>query len=105
MSPRKLILGILLVKSIIWAVSLGSGTSGGVLAPLLMMGGALGGLEALCLPDRRAGLLAAGQHGRDSGRHHALALYRNLFALELTHDVNMLLPLLLAVTIAHGSRC
>ncbi len=37
--PGQVILGILLVKSIIWAVSLGSGTSGGVLAPLLMMGG------------------------------------------------------------------
>jgi hypothetical protein len=33
------------VKSIIWVVSLGS--SGGVLGPLLMMGGALGGLEAM----------------------------------------------------------
>ena len=44
-----MILGILLVKSTIWAVSLGSGTSGGVLAPLLMMGGALGALpERLC---------------------------------------------------------
>src|SRR6202042_546759 len=43
---RNVILGVLLVKSIIWAVSLGSGTSGGVLAPLLMMGGALGGIEA-----------------------------------------------------------
>ena len=32
--PRKTILGILLVKSVIWAVSLGSGTSGGVLAPI-----------------------------------------------------------------------
>src|SRR3954471_612594 len=42
----QVILGILFVKSVIWAVSLGSGTSGGVLAPLLMMGGALGGLEA-----------------------------------------------------------
>src|SRR5438094_4498106 len=39
--PMKIILGILIVKSTIWAVSLGSGTSGGVLAPLLMMGGAL----------------------------------------------------------------
>src|SRR5437867_1657699 len=45
--PRRLLLGILLVKSIIWSVSLGSGTSGGVLAPLLLMGGALGGLEIL----------------------------------------------------------
>jgi len=48
--PRQVIFGILLIKSIIWAVSLGSGTSGGVLAPLLMMGGALGGLEAGILP-------------------------------------------------------
>src|SRR5579871_6782188 len=42
----QVIAGILIVKAIIWSVSLGSGTSGGVLAPLLMMGGALGGLEA-----------------------------------------------------------
>src|SRR5689334_12171641 len=33
--PRTMIVGILLVKSVIWAVALGSGTSGGVLAPLL----------------------------------------------------------------------
>src|SRR2546421_9314246 len=32
--PTHMIAGILLVKSVIWAVSLGSGTSGGVLAPL-----------------------------------------------------------------------
>ena len=40
----KFILGVLLVKSAIWMISLGSGTSGGVLAPLLMMGAALGGI-------------------------------------------------------------
>src|SRR5579884_2406806 len=44
--PRNMILGILLVKSVIWAVSLGSGTSGGGLAPLRMVGGALGGIES-----------------------------------------------------------
>src|SRR6202167_994609 len=49
------IAGILLVKSVIWAVALGSGTSGGVLAPLLMMGGALGGLETTFLPAEGAG--------------------------------------------------
>src|SRR5262249_53939428 len=37
-------LRLLVVKSIIWAVALGSGTSGGVLAPLLIMGGVLGSL-------------------------------------------------------------
>ncbi|MDP9115498.1 MAG: chloride channel protein, partial [Acidobacteriota bacterium] len=46
-----MIAGILIVKAIIWAISLGSGTSGGVLAPLLMIGGALGGVEALFLPN------------------------------------------------------
>ena len=51
----RVILGVLLVKWFIWAVSLGSGTSGGVLAPLLMMGGALGGLEAMFLPNEGAG--------------------------------------------------
>jgi CIC family chloride channel protein len=51
----KVIVGILLVKSIIWAVSLGSGTSGGVLAPLLMMGGALGGLMSGFLPNEGMG--------------------------------------------------
>ncbi|MBV8841874.1 MAG: chloride channel protein, partial [Bryobacterales bacterium] len=44
--PTAVIAGVLLVKSAIWIISLGSGTSGGVLAPLLMMGAALGGVEA-----------------------------------------------------------
>jgi len=51
----KILLGVLLVKSAIWMISLGSGTSGGVLAPLLMMGAALGGIEGLFLPHFGAG--------------------------------------------------
>ena len=35
---------LLVVKLAIWAVALGSNTSGGILAPLLMLGAALGGL-------------------------------------------------------------
>ena len=53
--PRAAIAGVLLVKSAIWVISLGSGTSGGVLAPLLMMGAALGGVEAMFLPNEGAG--------------------------------------------------
>jgi H+/Cl- antiporter ClcA len=49
------ILGVLVVKSLIWTIALGSGTSGGVLAPLLMMGAALGGVEAMVLPDMGVG--------------------------------------------------
>ena len=44
-------LRLLLVKAVIWSVALGSGTSGGVLAPLLMMGGAVGVLPRA--PRRR----------------------------------------------------
>ena len=74
---RNVILGVLLVKSIIWAVSLGSGTSGGVLAPLLMMGGALGGIEAMFLPHEGAGFWPLISMGAISGRHHALAFDRH----------------------------
>nr|WP_316959444.1 chloride channel protein [Streptomyces sp. TRM68367] len=45
-----LILGILVVKTLIWGLSLGSGTSGGVLAPMFMVGGALGAAEGLVFP-------------------------------------------------------
>ena len=48
--PLAIFAGVLLVKSAIWMISLGSGTSGGVLAPLLMMGAALGGIEGRFLP-------------------------------------------------------
>ncbi len=42
----QLILGILIVKSILWAFSLSSGTSGGVLAPILMIGASLGAIRS-----------------------------------------------------------
>jgi H+/Cl- antiporter ClcA len=100
--PRNIILGILLVKSAIWAISLGSGTSGGVLAPLLLMGGALGGLEAGFLPHEGAGFWPLVSMGAILGGTMRSPFTGVIFALELTHDVNMLLPLLLAVTIAHG---
>jgi chloride channel protein, CIC family len=100
--PRSVILGILLVKSVIWSVSLGSGTSGGVLAPLLMMGGALGGMEAMFLPHEGAGFWPLVSMGAILGGTMRSPFTGVIFALELTHDVNMLAPLLLAVTIAHG---
>ncbi|HLK50509.1 MAG TPA: chloride channel protein [Bryobacteraceae bacterium] len=100
--PRNMILGILLVKSVIWAVSLGSGTSGGVLAPLLMMGGALGGMEATFLPNEGVGFWPLVSMGAILGGTMRSPFTGVIFALELTHDVNMLVPLLLAVTISHG---
>jgi CBS domain-containing protein len=100
--PRAVILGVLLVKSTIWAVSLGSGTSGGVLAPLLMMGGALGGLEAAFLPGAGLGFWPLVSMGAILGGTMRSPLTGVVFALELTHDWNALLPLLVASTMAHA---
>jgi chloride channel protein, CIC family len=43
------------VKLVIWSSGLGSGTSGGILAPVLMMGACLGGILGHVLPGRRPG--------------------------------------------------
>ncbi len=98
----QIIVGVLIVKSIIWSVSLGSGTSGGVLAPLLMMGGALGGLEALFLPNLGPGFWEMVSMGAILGGTMRSPFTGIIFVLELTHDVNMLLPLLVGCVIAHG---
>ena len=94
--------GILLVKSVIWMVSLGSGTSGGVLAPLLMMGGALGGVEAMFLPHDGAGFWPLVSMGAILGGTMRSPFTGIVFAIELTHDFNMLLPLLVAACLAHA---
>ena len=96
------ILGILLVKSTIWAISLGSGTSGGVLAPLLMMGGALGGLASLGLPGEGAGFWPLVGMAAIMGGTMRSPFTGIIFAVELTHDVGMLYPLLIAVVVAYA---
>jgi CIC family chloride channel protein len=98
----KVILGVLLVKWFIWAVSLGSGTSGGVLAPLLMMGGALGGLEAMFLPNEGAGFWPLISMGAILGGTMRSPFTSIVFAFELTHDANVFLPLLVGSIIAHA---
>jgi CIC family chloride channel protein len=98
----RVILGVLLVKWFIWAVSLGSGTSGGVLAPLLMMGGALGGLEAMFLPNEGAGFWPLISMGAILGGTMRAPFTSIIFAFELTHDANVFLPLLVGSVIAHG---
>jgi chloride channel protein, CIC family len=99
--PRTIIAGVLLVKSAIWVVSLGSGTSGGVLAPLLMMGAALGGVEGMFLPHEGAGFWPLVSMGAILGGTMRAPFTAVLFALELTHDINVMLPLLVAAMLAH----
>ena len=99
--PLTIFAGVLLVKSAIWMISLGSGTSGGVLAPLLMMGAALGGVESIFLPHFGAGFWPLVSMGAILGGTMRSPFTGIVFALELTHDLNMLLPLLVACFLAH----
>ncbi len=96
-----LILGVLLVKSLMWGISLGSGTSGGVLAPLLMMGGAVGAVEALFLPHQGPGFWPLIGMGAVLAGTIA-PLTGVIFSFELTSDYNAILPLLIACVTAHA---
>ncbi len=90
---------LLLVKAVVWIVALSSGTSGGVLAPLLIMGGALGALEAPYLPFGDTGFWALIGMAAILGGTMRAPLTSTLFALELTGNLAML-PALLAASVA-----
>lgn len=99
----RMIIGVLVVKSIIWAVPLGAGTSGGVLAPMLMMGAALGALEGRIFPDHGTGFWALiGMCAILAGTMR-VPFTSLFFALELTHDMSVLIPLMIASTVAYGT--
>ncbi|HEU5022024.1 MAG TPA: chloride channel protein [Bryobacteraceae bacterium] len=100
--PMALIAGVLLVKSAIWVISLGSGTSGGILAPLLMIGAALGGVEGMFLPHEGAGFWPLVSMAGMLGGAMSAPFTAVLFALELTHDINMLLPLMVGTMFSYG---
>ena len=93
-----LIVGILVAKSLMWASSLGSGTSGGVLAPLLMIGGAAGALAAHLThaPAAAQALWALLGMGAMLAGALGVPLTAILFSLEVTHCLPALLPLTLA---------
>jgi H+/Cl- antiporter ClcA/CBS domain-containing protein len=88
------LVALVVAKSVVWAVALGSGTSGGVLAPLLMIGGGIGALFGICTGAGDPGLWAmVGMAGMMGGTMRS-PLTGTVFVLELTHDLN-LMPLLL----------
>ena len=97
-----LVIGILVVKSLIWALSLGSGTSGGVLAPILMIGAAAGALEGHVFPTAMPGFWALIGLATAIGGVMRLPLTAVVFPLELTHVWSVLLPLLIASATAYG---
>ena len=89
------LLGLVVTKTLVWSIALGSGTSGGVLAPLLIIGGSLGALIGQMMPTGDTGLWAmVGMAAMMSGTMRS-PLTGMFFILELTHDFNVL-PVLLA---------
>lgn len=103
----QVLLSLCLLKFISWAISLGSGTSGGTLAPLLTIGGAtgalLGGIIIYWFPSSGVTIpLAAlvGMAAMFAGASRAF-LTSIVFALETTGQSNALLPLLATCTTAY----
>jgi H+/Cl- antiporter ClcA len=95
-------LSLLFVKAIIWVIALGSGTSGGVLAPLLMIGAGLGVLLGPLLPGAHPGLWPLVCMAATLAGVLGAPLTAIVFAFGLTHDMNALLPLLLATSVSYG---
>jgi H+/Cl- antiporter ClcA/predicted transcriptional regulator len=93
-------IGLLIGKSLVWSIALGSGTSGGVLAPLLMMGGALGAIEAHWFPVGDTSFWVLISMAAVMGGTMRSPFTAMVFALELTHDLNALPELLIGVIMA-----
>lgn len=102
----KLLLVIAVFKSLALMISLGSGTSGGLLAPMFMSSAALGGAFAMVVnlifpsahlsPGAYALVAMAAVFGAASRATFAFIV----FAFEITRDYNSILPLMLGCVIA-----
>ena len=103
----KVVLSLCILKFVSWSISLGSGTAGGTLAPLMTIGGAAGALMGMLInnyfpesgvPVPMAALV--GMSAMFAGASRAL-LTSIIFALETTNQSNALLPLLAACSAAY----
>src|ERR1700678_2511533 len=102
----KLLLIVAICKALAMVISLGSGTSGGLLAPMFMSSAALGGAFAMVMnlifpslhlsPGAYALVAMAAVFGSASRATFAFIV----FAFEITRDYNPILPLMLACVIA-----
>ncbi|EZP54366.1 chloride channel protein [Sphingomonas sp. RIT328] len=97
MVARAIVL-LLVVKAIVWVVALGSGTSGGILAPLLMLGAAVGALAGHWLPGGVGLYAMAGMAAMMSASMRA-PLTAAVFAVELTGRLDAL-PVAAAASVA-----
>ena len=95
-----LIVGMATLKLLSWAIALGSGTSGGTLAPMMTVGGAIGCLLGMLAQDLFPGVgvvlplaVLVGMASMFTGASRAF-LTSVVFALETTGRIEALLPLL-----------
>ena len=104
----KLLLVLMLAKSTALIISLGSGTSGGLLAPTFLWSAAMGGLFAMVgnhfFPSAHLspGAFALVAMGAVFGAASRATFSFIIFAFEITRDYNSVLPLMLAAVIADG---
>jgi H+/Cl- antiporter ClcA len=93
---------VLVAKMVSWSIALGSGTSGGTLAPVLLMGASFGGLFAaialMIAPglEISEGAFAVVAMAAVFGAAARLPLTSIVFVFEITQDFNVILPLMLA---------
>ncbi|HEY6337655.1 MAG TPA: chloride channel protein [Candidatus Sulfotelmatobacter sp.] len=104
----KLLLIIMFAKAAALVISLGSGTSGGLLAPTFLWSAAMGGIFALAanhfFPSAHlaAGAFALVAMGAVFGAASRATFSFIIFAFEITRDYNSVLPLMLVCVIADG---
>lgn len=105
--PLALLISLCVLKYISWVISLGSGTSGGTLAPLFTIGGALGALLGVAVmklfPGTQINIATAaliGMAAMFAGASRAL-LTAIVFSMETTGQPHGLLPLIGACTAAY----
>jgi H+/Cl- antiporter ClcA/CBS domain-containing protein len=96
------VVALIACKAGMWVVALGSGTSGGVLAPLLMMGAGLGLAVAPWMPGADPALWPLVFMAATLGGMMRAPVMAVMFGFELTNDTNALLPMLIAAAVAYG---
>jgi H+/Cl- antiporter ClcA len=106
--PLKLLITVMIAKAVALVISLGSGTSGGLLAPMFMSSAAMGGVLALAFnyafPSAHLspGAFALVAMGAVFGAASRATFSFIIFAFEITRDYNSVLPLMLVSVIADG---
>ena len=98
----RLIVGVLVLKVLLWMIALSSNTAGSILAPLLMIGAALGAAFSHLLPQLPPGGWAVVGMTTLLASAIGAPLTSAMLAVELTHNGGLLLPVLLACTVGYA---